>query len=352
MALGDSRGAGAEDRRGGERSIAMSCHSLRRERVLITGGAGAIGSNLADLAVQAGAAEVVVLDNFARGQRDNLAGATANGNVRIVEGDICDRALVDKLVDGIDVVFHQAAIRITQCVQEPRLANEVLVNGTFNVVESAVAHGVRKIVAASSASIYGQAEAFPTDESHHPYANDTLYGAAKAYSEGLMRAFHQASGLDYVALRYFNVYGPRMDIHGLYTEVLVRWMERIAAGQAPIINGDGSQTMDFVYIGDIARANILAAESDVTDQAFNIACGAETSLLELAQMLIAAMGADLEVEFGPARGEAAVTRRLAGTEKARDLLGFEAEVDIEEGLLRLVQWWRAERAPEAVTAAS
>jgi UDP-glucose 4-epimerase len=163
---------------------------------------------------------------------------------------------------------------------------------------------------------------------------------------------HSMSGLDYVALRYFNVYGRRMDIHGVYTEVLVRWMERIAAGQAPIINGDGSQTMDFVNILDIARANILAAESDVSDQVFNIACGVETSLLDLAQMLIAAMGADMEVEFGPARAAAAVTRRLADIEKARDVLGFEAEIDIEDGLRRLVQWWRAERAPEAVAVAS
>jgi UDP-glucose 4-epimerase len=330
----------------------MSCHSLRGERVLITGGAGAIGSNLADLAVQAGAAEVIVIDNFVRGRRDNLAWATANGNVRVVDGDICDRKLVDELTTGIDVVFHQAAIRITQCVQEPRLANDVLVNGTFNIVEAAVNHGVRKLVAASSASVYGQAEVFPITESHHPYANDTLYGAAKAYNEGLMRAFHQTSGLDYVALRYFNVYGPRMDIYGVYTEVLVRWMERIAAGQAPIINGDGSQTMDFVNILDIARANILAAESDVTDEVFNIACGVETSLLDLAQMLVAAMGAEMEVEFGPARAAAAVTRRLADIDKARDLLGFEAEIDIEDGLRRLVQWWRAERAPEAVAVAS
>jgi UDP-glucose 4-epimerase len=330
----------------------MSCHSLRGERVLITGGAGAIGSNLADLAVQAGAAEVIVIDNFVRGRRDNLAWATANGNVRVVDGDICDRKLVDELTTGIDVVFHQAAIRITQCVQEPRLANDVLVNGTFNIVEAAVNHGVRKLVAASSASVYGQAEVFPITESHHPYANDTLYGAAKAYNEGLMRAFHQTSALDYVALRYFNVYGPRMDIYGVYTEVLVRWMERIAAGQAPIINGDGSQTMDFVNILDIARANILAAESDVTDEVFNIACGVETSLLDLAQMLIAAMGADMEVEFGPARAAAAVTRRLADIDKARDLLGFEAEIDIEDGLRRLVQWWRDERAPEAVAVAS
>ena len=330
----------------------MSCHPLRGQRVLITGGAGAIGSNIADLVVGAGAQEVIVIDNFVRGRRDNLAWATTNGNVRVVDGDICDRALVRELTAGIDVIFHQAAIRITQCVQEPRLANDVLVNGTFNVVEAAVNHGVRKLVAASSASIYGQAEVFPTDESHHPYANDTLYGAAKAYNEGLLRAFHQTSGLDYVALRYFNVYGPRMDIYGVYTEVLVRWMERIAAGLPPVINGDGCQTMDFINILDIARANVLAAESEVTDEAFNIASGTETSLLELAQMLIGAMGADMEVQFGPARAASAVTRRLAVTDKARELLGFEAEIDIEEGLRRLVQWWLAERAPAAVAVAS
>jgi UDP-glucose 4-epimerase len=320
---------------------------MRGDRVLITGGAGAIGSNLADLAVQAGAAEIVVLDNFVRGRRDNLDWATANGPVRIVEGDIRDRALVDRLTEGMDVVFHLAAIRITQCVQEPRLALEVLVDGTYNVIESAVAHSVRKVVASSSASIYGLADTFPTDESHHPYANDTLYGAAKSFNEGLMRSFRATSGLDYIALRYFNVYGPRMDIHGVYTEVLVRWMERINAGLPPLINGDGSQTMDFVYIGDIARANILAADSAATDEVFNIACGVETSLLELAQQLIAVMGADLEVEFGPARAAAAVTRRLADTRKARDVLGFETEIDLEEGLRRLVEGWRAERAPEA-----
>jgi len=325
---------------------------MRGERVLITGGAGAIGSNLADLVVQAGAAEVVVLDNFVRGRRDNLAWATANGNVRIVEGDIRDVALVDRLTEGIDVVFHQAAIRITQCVQEPRLALEVLVDGTYNVVEAAVKHDVRKVVAASSASIYGLAEEFPTTERHHPYANDTFYGAAKTFLEGLLRSFAATTDLDYVALRYFNVYGPRMDIHGVYTEVLVRWMERIAAGVPPLINGDGSQTMDFIYIGDVARANLLAAQSDATDDVFNVACGVESSLLELAQKLIAAMDADLEIEFGPARGAASVTRRLADTRHAAEGIGFEAEVDLDEGLRRLVQWWRAERAPEAMAVAS
>jgi len=317
---------------------------MQGQRVLITGGAGAIGSNLADLVVRAGADEVVVLDNFVRGRQSNLAWALANGPVRVVDGDIRDRALVAELMDGIDTAFHQAAIRITQCVEEPRLAVEVMVDGTYNVLEAAVERGVGKLVAASSASIYGLAETFPTTESHHPYGNDTLYGAAKAFNEGLMRSFRDMYGLNYVALRYFNVYGPRMDIHGVYTEVLVRWMERIDAGVPPLINGDGLQTMDFVYIEDIARANLLAATSDATDEVFNIATGVETSLLELAGLLTEVMGADLPVEFGPERRANKVPRRLADTSAARERLGFEAEVDIKDGLRRLVEWWRSERA--------
>jgi UDP-glucose 4-epimerase len=313
-------------------------------RALVTGGGGAIGSNVTDELVIAGAEEVVVLDNFVRGRRENLDWARAYGNVTLVEGDIRDQALVRRLMDGIDVVFHLAAIRITQCAEEPRLANEVLVDGTFNVVEAAVDAGVRRVVASSSASVYGLAERFPTREDHHPYANDTFYGAAKAFNEGLLRSMHAMHELDYVALRYFNVYGPRMDVHGLYTEVLVRWMERISAGQPPLILGDGSQTMDFVYIGDVARSNMLAAQSDLTDVVFNVASGTETSLLELAQMLLAVMGSDLPVEHGPARAVNGVTRRLADTELAREQLGFEAEVDLEEGLTRLVEWWRGERA--------
>ncbi len=319
--------------------------SLRDSRVLITGGAGAIGSNLCDLVVKAGARDILVLDNFVRGRRDNLAWAEANGPVQVIEGDICDRDLVDELTAGIDVVFHQAAIRITQCAEEPRLAKDVMVDGTYNVLESAVRHGVGRVVAASSASVYGLAETFPTTEAHHPYANDTLYGAAKVFNEGLLRSFHAMFGLDYVALRYFNVYGPRMDIHGVYTEVLVRWMERIQAGTPPLILGDGSQTMDFVYIPDVARANLLAAEADVTDAVYNVASGTETSLRELAEMLLKVMGSDLDVEFGPERAVNKVSRRLADTTAARSELGFTAETDLEAGLRGLVEWWRAERAP-------
>jgi UDP-glucose 4-epimerase len=312
-------------------------------KVLVTGGGGAIGSNVVDELVLAGAEEVVILDNFVRGRRENLDWARANGNVALVEGDIRDRPLVRSLMDGVDVAFHHAAIRITQCAEEPRLAVDVLVDGTFNVFEAAVEAGVRRVVASSSASVYGLAETFPTAEDHHPYANDTLYGAAKAFNEGLLRSMHAMHGLDYVALRYFNVYGPRMDVHGLYTEVLVRWMERITAGQPPLILGDGLQTMDFIYMGDIARANMLAARSDVTDEVFNIASGTETSLLELAQMLLDVMGSDLPVEHGPARAVNGVTRRLADTSLAAQRLGFTAEVSLEEGLTRLVEWWRAEK---------
>jgi UDP-glucose 4-epimerase len=316
---------------------------IRGERVLITGGAGAIGSNLADVLVQHGAGEIVVLDNFVRGRRDNLEWAEANGPVVVVEGDICDRDLVSELMQGTTVVFHQAALRITQCAEEPRLAVDVLVNGTFNVFEAAVEAGVRKVVAASSASVYGMAETFPTAEDQHPYANDTLYGAAKVFNEGLLRSMHAMSGLDYVALRYFNVYGPRMDIHGVYTEVLVRWMERIASGRPPLILGDGTQTMDFVFTSDIARANLLAAESAATDEVFNIASGVETSLLELAETLLRVMGSDLAVEHGPERKVNKVARRLADTCAARERLGFHAEVGLEEGLTRLVEWWYAHR---------
>jgi UDP-glucose 4-epimerase len=318
-------------------------------RALITGGLGLVGSHIADRLVEQGVDEVVVLDNLSRGRRENLAWAEANGDVCVVHGDIRNRGLVEHAVEGVDVVFHQAGLRITACAEEPRLALAVLVNGTFNVLEAAARAGVRKVVAASSASIYGMAERFPTAETHHPYADDTIYGAAKAFNEGLLRSFHAMYGLDYVALRYFNVYGPRMDIHGVYTEVLVRWMERVAAGQPPLVLGDGSQTLDLVHVADVARANVLAATSDVTGEVFNVATGRETSLEALARAVLRAMDSDLPVEHGPARTVNGVRRRLADTTRARERLGFEAEVSLDEGLRSLVEWWRAQHA-EAVGA--
>jgi UDP-glucose 4-epimerase len=318
--------------------------AIQGATALVTGGAGTIGSTLVDQLLEAGVAQVNVLDNLVRGRRENLADALATGRTTLVEGDIGDRDLVHDMVRGADLVFHQAAIRITQCAEEPRLALEVLVDGTFNVVEAAAEHRVSKLIAASSASVYGLAEEFPTPERHHHHNNDTLYGAAKSFNEGLVRSFRAMRGLDYVLLRYFNVYGPRMDVHGLYTEVLVRWMERIADGTPPLIFGDGRQTMDFVCVPDIARANILAAASDVTEGVYNIASGRETSLLELGEALLRAMGADLPVEHGPERAVNGVTRRLADTSAARRDLGFEAQIELEEGLRSLVEWWRPQRA--------
>jgi UDP-glucose 4-epimerase len=319
------------------------------QRILVTGGAGTIGSHVVDQALEAGATEVVVLDNFARGRMENLANAQAIGGDRltVVTGDINDPKLVGELTAGIDVVFHLAALRITQCAEQPRLALESLVDGTFTVIEAAVANDVKKVVASSSASIYGLAETFPTTERHHPYNNDTFYGAAKAFNEGMLRSFHAMNGLDYVALRYFNVYGPRMDVHGLYTEVLIRWMERIVRGDAPLIFGDGKQTMDFVHVHDIARANLLAARADVTDTVYNIATATETSLAELASALLAAMDSDLLPEHGPERAVNGVTRRLADISRAASELGWTPEIELEDGLRDLVKWWSAEATTTA-----
>ena len=316
---------------------------IKGSKILVTGGAGLIGSHIVDQLVDKHAREIVVFDNFVRGRRENLARALARGSVKIVEGDIRNPNALATAMAGADLVFHLAAIRITQCAEEPRLALEVLADGTFNVLEAAKNRGVRKIVASSSASVYGLADVFPTPETQHPYHNRTLYGAAKAFNEGLLRCFNEMYGLPYVALRYFNVYGPRMDAYGAYTEVMIRWMERIEAGLPPIILGDGRQTMDFVYAEDVARANILAAEADVSDEVFNVASGVETSLKELAQTLLKVMGSSLGVEHGPERKVNAVSRRLADTAKARRMLGFETKVDLEQGLRELVAWWREDR---------
>jgi UDP-glucose 4-epimerase len=245
---------------------------------------------------------------------------------------------------GIDVVFHQAAIRITQCAQEPRLALEALVDGTFNVVEAAVSARVKKVLGASSASVYGLADEFPTAEHHHPYNNRTLYGAAKLFNEALMRSFHEMYGLDYLMLRPFNVYGPRMDVYGVFTEVFIRWMERIAAGQPPLILGDGNQTLDFIHVEDVARAYILAAKTDFTDAVFNVASGEETSLRGLAELLLKVMESDLRPEYGPERKVNGVPRRLADISRAKKLLGFKPSISLEEGLRGLVDWWRKMRS--------
>lgn len=331
--------------------MTLPLYDLSERRVLVTGGAGFIGSRTVDELLNAGCREIVVVDDMVRGRPENLTPALASNKVRLVRGDICDRNLMRELVRGSDTVFHLAALRITQCAAEPRRAIEVMIDATYDLLELCVEEKVRKVVMASSASIYGLASRFPTAENHHPYANRTLYGAAKTFGEGLLRAFNDMYGLDYVALRYFNAYGPRMDIHGRYTEVLIRWMERIEAGLPPIVFGDGAQTMDMVHVDDIARANVLAARAPASDVALNIGSGTETSLLQLAQLIAEAMGAEALAPMHQAeRSVNPVPKRLADIALAAELIGYAPTIPLAEGLRGLVAWWRAEKLAGATAA--
>lgn len=316
-------------------------HSLRGATVLVTGGAGFVGSHIADQLFDAGAAEVRTLDNLVRGRRENLETAAAHRGLKVLVGDIRDREAVCSAVAGCDYVFHQAALRITLCADKPRECIDVLCTGTLNVFEAAVAAKVQKVVYASSASVYGAAEVFPTAESHHPYGNRTLYGAAKLFNEGIANAFYDGYGLPAVGLRYFNVYGPRMDLTGAYTEVFIRWLDCVDRNVRPVIHGDGSATMDFVYVGDVARANLLALAPNADDRVYNVASGDETSLLDLWRAVQRVTGAyHLEPEFHPPRKVNPVPRRLADTTRAERELGFAATVSLDEGVRRLVEWRR------------
>lgn len=316
-------------------------YELAGSRVLITGGAGFIGSHIADALIDERVDEIIVLDNLVRGRIENLAEAKARGNVTFVEGSICDRDLVRQCMQGVDYVYHEAALRITHCAAEPREAHAVMFDGAFNVFEAAVEAGVKRLVTASSASVYGEPSYLPIDEDH-PYNNRTLYGAGKIANEHVLRSLNDMYGLPYLALRYFNAYGPRMDIHGVYTEVMIRWMDRIDQGLPPLIFGDGLQSMDFVYVKDIARANIAAMKSDASDEALNVASGTQTTLNELSEMLCEIMGhPDLRAEHHEERKVNPVRHRLASTTRAREHIGFSSTVDIREGLRELVAWRRA-----------
>lgn len=308
-------------------------------KVLITGGAGFIGSTIADQLLEQGAAEVRVMDNFVRGSQRNLERARTRGGLVVLNQDIRNAAAVDDAVCGVDFIFHQAALRITRCAEAPKEAVEVLINGTLNVLESAVRHNVRKVIAASSASVYGDPSYLPMDESH-PLNNRTLYGAGKIANEQMLRSYEEMFRLPYVAFRYFNVYGPRMDLDGVYTEVLVRWMDAIEANQRPKIFGDGSQSMDFVYVEDVARANLAGLVADVSDEVFNVGTGVQTTLSELCHLLLKIHDSNLQPEFHEARKVNNVQARRATTEKAKQQLGFSARVNLEVGLRAFVEWRR------------
>lgn len=316
---------------------------LQGTTCLVTGGAGFIGSHIADQLFEAGAKEVRILDNFARGTWINLADVKGQPGLEVTEGSVCDGALVDKLTEGCDYVFHQAALRITHCAKDPREATEVLIGGTLNVLESARAHNVKKVIAASSASVYGESSYLPMDEAH-PFNNDTLYGGYKIANEQMLRAFYTSYGLNYAGFRYFNVYGPRMDLVGVYTEVLIRWLDAIEAGTPPKIFGDGSQSMDFVHVVDVARANIAAAQSPATNEVFNVGTGIQTTLKQLCETLLEVTGSSLRPVHVEARKVGNVQARQAAVGKAEKMLGFTAKLMLAQGLRDLIEWRKAVKA--------
>ena len=315
---------------------------LDNSRILLVGGAGFVGSHIVDQLLDESVREIVVLDNFVRGTRENLALAARDDRVTIVDGSLLDTDLLAELMAGTDYVFHLAALWLYECVHEPRSAVEVNIVGTFNVIEAAQAAGVKKVVYSSSASVYGDAIETPMTE-EHPFNNRTTYGATKIAGEQLFRAFNEQHGLDYVGLRYMNVYGPRMDYKGTYVSVIMKVLDKIEAGEAPQIFGDGSQAYDFVHVSDVARANILALTSDATDVDLNVGTGVKTTIKELVDALLEITGADVEPEYLP-QEQMFVTHRVGSTELAEKLTGFRAEIPYLVGLRSVVEWRAGDKA--------
>lgn len=312
---------------------------LAGARVVVTGGAGNVGSHIVDAAIAAGAREVVALDAMVRGVPENLAGALATKKARLVELDIRDREAVHANLEGADVVFHQAALRWTRCQEFPRECQEVMVDGTFNVLEAAADAKVSRVVLASSAVVYGEPKRLPMDEDQAPLGT-TVYGAAKIANEQMARAFAHLRDLPTTTLRYFNVYGPRMDVRSQYVEVMVRWLNLIDQGKPLTLFGDGSSSVDFVYVADVVRANLLACETKADDAIVNVCSGVETRMRDLAALLLEVTGSSVGMEFKPQPAGALPARRVGDPRRAEELLGFRAETSLADGVRKLIEWRR------------
>jgi UDP-glucose 4-epimerase len=315
---------------------------LKDSRILVIGGAGFIGSHIIDQLLDEPVREIVVLDDMVRGKSGNLSAALQDDRVELVEGSINDPELLSRLMEGTDYVFHLAALWLYECVHEPRAAIEVNIVGTFNVIDAAQQAGVKRVVYSSSASVYGDAVETPMTEDH-PFNLRNTYGATKLAGEMLFRAFNEQHGLDYVGMRYMNVYGPRMDYKGTYVSVIMKVLDKIEAGEQPEVYGDGSQAYDFVHVTDVARANILALKSNATDVNLNVGTGVKTTIRELVDSLLEITGSDLEPKYLP-QEEMFVTHRVGSTELAERLTGFRAEIPYEDGLRSVVEWRATDQA--------
>jgi UDP-glucose 4-epimerase len=312
---------------------------LSGKKFVVIGGAGLIGSHAVDRLLRNDVREIVVYDNFVRGRYENLHNALKDPRVKIydVGGDIMQTDILQAALTGADGVFHLAALWLLQCHEYPRSAFDVNVRGTFNVMEACVKSGIQRLVYSSSASVYGDAVREPMDE-EHPFNNQNFYGATKIAGEAMLRAFHYRYKLNFVGLRYMNVYGPRQDYHGAYIAVIMKMLDAIDRGQGPTILGDGSEAFDFVAVEDCGLANVCAMQADTTDRFYNVGTGTRTSLKELAQMLLELTGCTKPIHYAPRSQATLVRNRIGCPKRASAEIGFTATIGLKEGLRRLIEW--------------
>lgn len=312
---------------------------IRGKKFLVIGGAGLIGSHCVDELLKENVGEIVVYDNFVRGTPENLAGALRDPRVKIYDigGDICQTDILDSALKGVDGVFHFSALWLLQCHEFPRAAFDVNIRGTFNVLEACVANKVKRLVYSSSASVYGDAVEEPMTE-EHPFLNKNFYGATKIAGEAMTRAFYHRYKLDYVGLRYMNVYGPRQDYRGAYIAVIMKMLDAIDRGEGPTILGDGTEAFDFVAVRDCGWANVCAMKSEASDRFYNVGTGKRTSLKELAERLVILTGCKLPIKYAPRNQATLVRNRIGSPVRAKADIGFEARVPLDEGLQQLIAW--------------
>ncbi|MCC6338263.1 MAG: NAD-dependent epimerase/dehydratase family protein [Myxococcales bacterium] len=317
---------------------------IRGKKILVIGGAGFIGSHVVDELRKDDVKEIIVYDNFCRGSKENLEDALKDPRVRIYEigGDILQTDILAGAVKQSNAVVHLAALWLLQCYEYPRAAFDVNIRGTFNVLEACRDANIERLVYSSSASVYGDAVQIPMTEDH-PFNNRTFYGATKISGEAMCRAFNDRNGLPYVGLRYMNVYGARQDYKGTYIAVIMKILDRIDQGQPPIVYGDGSQAYDFIYVTDVARANVCSLKSNASDRFYNVGSGTRTSIKEVCELLLDLTGSKLKIQYEPA-GKTFVTNRIGSTERAEKDLGFKYKVNLREGLKHLIEWRNAHKA--------